>query len=134
MHSYVLDVNIWISLFIKKEYSEKFVEWKVATNNLIYCSDVMTNELWNVINREHIAKLLKKTTSECYGIYNEITTLFNPIPIFTGCQDHKDNYLFDLAIQAQADFLVTGDKTVLTTKINPPPQIISFNEFREMFL
>jgi len=133
MFSFVLDVNIWISLFLKKEYPEKLTEWSVATRNTIYCSDILTNELWNVINRPHIAGRLKKTVLECFVFYNKTTTLFNPIPIFTECPDPKDNYLFDLAIQSQADFLVTGDKTVLDTPIKPPTKIISYSEFREMF-
>ena len=134
MFSYVLDVNIWISLFDKKEYPEKLVEWIVSTGNTIYRSDVLTNEMYDVMNRLHIIARLKKPILECLEFYNDVTTWVATIPIFTYCPDPKDNYLFDLAIQSQADYLVTGDKTVLYTPIKPPTKIISFAEFREMFV
>ena len=52
---------------------------------------------------------------------------------FTKCSDPDDNYLFDLAIQAKADYLVSGDDGVLDTPIPPPTKVISYTQFKEMF-
>jgi len=59
---------------------------------------------------------------------------FPTISVFKDCDDDNDNYLFALAIQAQADFLVTKDKTVLKTPIPTPTKVITYTQFREMFL
>ena len=130
-NTFVLDVNIWLSLFFRDQYKDFFL---LAVGSIFYRSEAMTQELSKKIVHPKISKRLISKSDVYIHFYEDITTLFNPIPIFTDCPDPDDNYLFDLAIQSQADYLVTGDKTVLDTPINPPTKIITFAEFREMFV
>ena len=45
------------------------------------------------------------------------------------CRDAKDDYLLALAIDSKADFLITGDKDLLTIKQIETTKIISFKDF-----
>ncbi len=44
------------------------------------------------------------------------------------CRDKKDNYLINLAIDGKVDYLITGDKDVLSINYPPPPNIITIRE------
>jgi len=46
-----------------------------------------------------------------------ITEFCETKPLFHDCPDPKDNFLFDLAIQGKANYLVSGDKKVLETPL-----------------
>jgi len=93
-------------------------------------------ELFDVLHRPKHYKKFNVQIDDFFNLIEFVTTTFSikQNKNFIDCPDPKDNYLFDLAIQSQADYLVTGDKTVLKTPINPPTKIISLTEFREIFL
>ena len=116
-NTFVLDINIWLSLFFNDQYKDFFM---LTVGGVFYRSEAMTQELSKKIVHPKITKRLISKSNVYIHFYEYITTLFNTIPIFSDCPDPKDNYLFDLAIQSQADYLVTGDKIVLETPINPP--------------
>jgi len=131
-NSFVLDVNIWISHIIKHKLYE--LSDLVLENELVvYRCKKLSDELFDVLHRPKHYKKTESFIKEYIHLYHILTIDFPIYLNFIGCPDPKDNYLFDLAMQSQADYLVTGDKTVLATPINPPPQIISFNKFREIF-
>ena len=130
-NSFVLDVNIWISLFLKNEY-KNLTKWITIEDIVLYCSDIMTTELISVIHRPHIVKFLKLPTYEYIKFYNQATTLFKTTPVFTDCSDPDDNYLFDLAEQSGADYLVTGDKKVLATETKFPLKVITLSKFKQI--
>ena len=52
---------------------------------------------------------------EIIGIYIDISEYCETKPQFKNCADPKDNYLFDLALQGKAYYLVSGDAKVLAT-------------------
>jgi putative PIN family toxin of toxin-antitoxin system len=50
------------------------------------------------------------------------------------CRDEKDNYLLSLAIDSDADFLLTGDNDLLElVKLNNT-NILKFTEFEKKFI
>jgi predicted nucleic acid-binding protein len=52
--------------------------------------------------------------------------------LFKDCSDPKDNFLFDLAIQGKADYLVSGDKRVLETPLeNKTLKLRTLTTFKE---
>ena len=136
MHKYkvVIDVNVWVSVIIKHQLFNLLNA--IKNNNItIYICDELTVELYDVLYRPKHYKNLQLQIDEYLNRILFVST-FHSIKqhrFFKDCRDPDDNYLFDLAIQSQADYLVTGDKIVLETPINPPTKIITFSEFREMF-
>lgn len=50
------------------------------------------------------------------------------------CRDLKDNYLLSLAIDSNADFLITGDNDLLVINELKNTRIIKFNDFEKMIM
>lgn len=48
------------------------------------------------------------------------------------CRDKKDNFLLSLAIDSDADFLITGDEDLLELKSIGSTKIISMKEFTNL--
>ena len=48
--------------------------------------------------------------------------------IFSQCRDPKDNFLFDIAEQGNADYIVSGDNDVLAID-NPKFRTITIGDF-----
>ena len=128
----VFDVNIWISIFIKQKY--EFIEMLIFDYNITLCrSNELTSELVSVLSRKKIKKYFELDIIEYIAYYEKYSLLFLTKPVFADCIDPNDNYLFDLANQSGAKYLVTGDKIVLQTKTIFPLEVISFSDFRTMF-
>ena len=125
----VLDVNVWISIFGKNDF--RVVRSFVARKTTILRSQELESELLRVMGYKKFK--WQKPKEFYYKFLCDFTEFHPTVPIFTDCSDPNDNYLFDLAIQAKADYLVSGDGDVLEVKINPPPQIISYTQFKELF-
>lgn len=63
--------------------------------------------------------VLIETIGLCFEIKN----------IHTICRDEKDNYLLDLIDISKADFLVSGDKDLITLNPFKTAQILTPSEF-----
>ena len=108
----VFDTNIWISYFIGKKTNEimKMTEQNIA---FIY-STTSADELIEVLSRKKFEKY-NLDISDLVLFYTNISEFCPTEPKFTACPDPKDNFLFDLALQGNAKYLVSGDKKVLET-------------------
>jgi len=60
----------------------------------------------------------------------QVAELVHTQTIFDQCPDPKDNYLFDLAYQSNANFLVSDDKIVLATPIKQTLKLLSLYAFK----
>ena len=74
---------------------------------------------------------LSHTVDECLYILKLSTTSVTIRKMFSSCRDPKDNYLFDLAIQSKADYLVSGDRDVRETKTEDV-EVVSLTKFKEI--
>ncbi len=54
--------------------------------------------------------------------------------MFNGCRDANDNFIFDLAIQSKAQYLVSGDKDILEIKSSllPTLKILTLATFKSI--
>jgi putative PIN family toxin of toxin-antitoxin system len=130
--SFVIDANIWISLSYNGQAGD-FHKLIKELGLIIYRSPDMTIELERVLGYRRISKKLIYPKKYYMDIYFIVTQNIITTPIFTACPNPKDNYLFDLAYQSNADYLVSGDKKdVWNTPITPPLQLISFRQFKSL--
>ena len=53
---------------------------------------------------------------------------------FDDCRDKKDNFLLDLSVSGNADYLVTGDDDLLTLNPFHNVNIISYVTFQKILL
>jgi putative PIN family toxin of toxin-antitoxin system len=124
----VFDVNIWISYFIKDK-AEKIADMVFNNNVLLFRSGEMTEELTDVLSRNKIKKYLTAPIESYIDVYESLTEYCHINHSFAGCQDPKDNYLFDLAYQANVLYLVSGDHHVLETPVKNTLKLVSLTDF-----
>jgi putative PIN family toxin of toxin-antitoxin system len=127
---FVLDINIYITYII----NDKFLELSdLKDYDIELCgSNPMLKEFDSVISRKKLNKYLKYPISFYIDWFLDTTSFYDTTPVFTACKDPKDNYIFDLAYQSNADYVVTGDKEVLNTPVFPLIKIISLSEFKTL--
>jgi len=127
----VIDTNIWISYFINSNFTD-LTELIHNNNIILYIDDVLLNEIKDILARKKFAKY-HFDVGKILEFIISITTTVKTQPLFKDCPDPKDNFLYDLALQTNADYLVTGDRKLLTFFVDSF-QTISLTTFKVMFL
>lgn len=110
----VIDTNDFISALIGKKHREKLRAVLDNTSIELFADENLLTELAEVAYRD---KFQKYVTLEEIALYlaaiKARLTILVPITSVTDSPDPDDNYLLSLAIDAQADYLITGDKNHL---------------------
>jgi putative PIN family toxin of toxin-antitoxin system len=119
----VFDTNIWISYFLSEKFSE-LIELRRERHIRFLRSTSSLSELKEVITRKKF-KSKNFNIEKLVDFYNGITEFCETRPLFNDCSDPKDNFLFDLAMQGKASYLVSGDKKVLETPLNNKTLILT---------
>ena len=127
---YVLDTNIWISYFLNGQLLQ-FYEALSKNKIELFTSKFLVEEITEVIHRKKIAKYLASTPKVYIEFHKAICNKVDPPRLFTGLPDSDDNFLIDLAIQAQAPRIVTGDKKLLTVLRVGEVHFVSMNFFNK---
>jgi uncharacterized protein len=125
----ILDTNILISYLISPQLS--FIDALITERKLVVLlSEELLEEFIDVARRP---KLKKYFSDENLIALIELLTwygkIIHPKSQRTDCRDPKDNFLLNLAIDAKADFLVTGDLDLLELKLSGTCQIITLKNF-----
>lgn len=128
----VLDVNIWLSLFIKNN-TEYLLDILIDNDLEIISDKNLKAEFLDVIHRKKFQKYFSDEDIKDAKLFlDSITTKFPTKKIFSGSPDKNDDYLFDLTFQSKSRILVTGDKKLLNFEIENI-EIISFSDFLEKY-
>lgn len=127
----VLDTNIWVSAIIQSKMGELLALPVVYGVEFLRCKD-LTDEIREVLSRKKIAKYLTEPASHHIALFEAATTPIRISHQFAGCRDPKDNYLFDLAVQAKAKYIVSGDRDVRETTTDKPIKTITLTKFKEI--
>lgn len=127
----ILDTNLWISFLISKKFSEidKLIDDKKI---ILIFSNELLEEFIDVVSRPKFKKYFSKKDIEKFLEYfdqfGELVKVKSDIKI---CRDEKDNFLLNLSVDSNADFLITGDKDLLILEKIETTKIIAFSEFIE---
>lgn len=127
----ILDTNIWVSYVIGRKLDE-IAKIILDSNLTVFFCNELEEELEDVLAREKFLKLLEYAPDVYLAFIRNLTVRIPILCEFNDCPDKKDNFLFDLAIQSHAEFLVTGDKLLLEIKVENL-KVISFKQFRQLF-
>lgn len=127
----VLDANIWVSAIIRGKMSDLLALSVDYGVEFLRCQE-LANEIRDVLSRKKIAKYLTVPASQHIAVFEAATTLVRIRHEFKGCRDPKDNYLFDLALQAKAKYIVSGDRDVRETTTDKPVETITLVKFKEI--
>ncbi len=127
----VLDTNIWVSYFMAgKHFALANI---IFSNNLnIYTNDTLITELKDVLNRPKINKYLKVPVNELISFHKELCIFHKTKQLYSLSPDPNDNFLFDLAIQTNSKYVVTGDKLILAQN-SAHFDFITKSKFENMF-
>jgi hypothetical protein len=129
----ILDTNFWISYLIsdKIKYLDKFLFSKEV--QLIFSNELF-EEFLIVSQREKFKKFFDFADIEklikLIDNYGKIVKVTSALKL---CRDPKDNFLLNLALDAKADYLVTGDNDLLELENIEKTKIISLKDLDEIF-
>jgi putative PIN family toxin of toxin-antitoxin system len=130
----ILDTNLWISFLISKDFS--FLDNYVVkgTVKLIF-SEELLDEFYTVIQRPSLKKYFsKKDLDYLFEIIGQYAIIQNISTNLHLCRDEKDNFLINLAIDSNSDFLVTGDKDLLVLENINQTEIVSITTLKSKLL
>ncbi len=128
----VFDTNIWVRYILKGQL-EKLALIIFENNLIVYSSERLIAELEDVLGRPQIASHLTLPIAEYVDFHREITDVTGVNYAFRGSPDPKDDFLFDLALSAEATHIVTNDKPLLGLGQVRNVKVISLSEFLKLF-
>lgn len=134
----VIDTNVLISgLFgIKDSPSSQILKHISSQKFILVTSVLILEELGEVINRERIIKLTKMSSDERIEIMDMLiarsdVTSGKQFSIQVG-RDAKDDKFLACALEAKADYIITGDNDLLVLKKYEDIKIVTPREFLEI--
>jgi uncharacterized protein len=127
----ILDTNILVSALLSPlGASAKLLDaWEQKRFTLVAC-DTLITELRDVAGRSFFRARLRASAIELLAAgLRDFSFFCRNLPSGPGAPDFppdsKDSYLLALAEASQADFLVTGDKPLLSIRHHESTRIIS---------
>jgi len=130
----IIDTNLWISLLIGK----RLLELQSLCNSDIvdvYFCDELIEELTRIAshvkirkyaNDERMNQTLDLMKASCIWSSTDNRVVLSDL------KDVKDLYLLALAETVKADFLLTGDKDLLSLQFHYQTKIVTYKEFEAM--
>jgi len=129
----VVDTNIIISAFLFSGLPNKLFKEIIDEKHHLFLSHDILNELLHVLSREKF----KLSESQIKQFYEELINITNIVypqkKLRIVNEDPSDDMLFECAIEANAQFIITGNKHVLKLKKYKNIQVISAKEFMILF-
>ena len=130
----VFDTNVLIAALLTEGLcSGLLIRARKRAFNLVLCDDI-TREFKGILSKKF--KLASSDISEITAIVTEAAfkILHNPGPIPSICRDPNDDMIIACAINAGADYIVTGDEDLLSLKSYKDIAIINPRDFEALFV
>lgn len=125
----IVDTNLWISFLIGRKLSCLLELLSHADFQLVVCDNLL-DEIRDVFMRPKFAKYYTPSNLAMLLNFMKEESLFYNLGIIPSrCRDPKDDYLLELALCSEADYLITGDKDLLTIQKIGTCQIVTAMEF-----
>lgn len=125
----IVDTNLWISFLIGKKLAG-LLDFLSDEKVELVVSQELLNEVLEVASRPKLKKYFSQEHLNLVEDFMTQETLFcriNNVP--ARCRDSKDDYLLELALVSKANYLITGDKDLLSMGEIGCCQIITVMEF-----
>ena len=125
----ILDTKLWISFLITKDISKLDNRIFTGETVLIFSQELL-HEFITVVSRPKFRKYFsQEDTIEILDIIDQQAEFVEVTSDIKKCRDEKDNFLLSLAVDGNADFLITGDQDLLELKEIEKTQIITVNQY-----
>ena len=128
----VIDTNIWISYLLGSLLQG--LDNKIISKEIkIVASSEMLKELAAVLARPKFKEIISyKQIKELFSLIDGYAVIVSPKQKVDVCRDKKDNFLLEVALEAKAEYLVTGDNDLLVLNNFRGIKIVKPKDFEEM--
>jgi putative PIN family toxin of toxin-antitoxin system len=130
----ILDTNILLSALLSPlgAPAKLLDAWERKTFTLVAC-DALIAELRDVAGRPFFRSRLRASAAELLAAgLRDFSFFCQDLPSGLIAPDPKDSYLLALAEASQAEFLVTGDKELLSLREHKSTEIITLAAMIEL--
>ncbi|EGF56364.1 putative toxin-antitoxin system toxin component, PIN family [Bacteroides fluxus] len=125
----IVDTNLWISFLIGKKLS-CLLDFLSDEKVELVVSQELLDEILIVASRPKFKKYFSKEHLDMlWDFMTQETSFYKIDNIPARCRDPKDDYLLELALISEANYLITGDKDLLSMGEIGSCQIITVMEF-----
>src|SRR5437867_2906909 len=138
MKKIILDTNVIVSAAIAQGYSRKIVKSILFEEKLFeicMTSDIL-KEYEKVSTYNRIQKKypeFKQNILEIIATLNDLSVIYLPQKKFQIIKDVSDNKFLDLAYEAKAHYLITGNRNDFSITQFEQTKIVSPKEFCELY-
>jgi len=125
----VLDTNILISAIVFGGNPRKLLEAILRGEPKLFLSDYILNELSGVLQRPKFGfppDVIRSIIAELNAIGNIVTP---SVRIRKIKEDPSDNRILECAVEANADYIISGDTHLLNQKVYRNVKVISPAEY-----
>jgi putative PIN family toxin of toxin-antitoxin system len=130
----IVDTNLWISSLIGRQLSSLREILSYPSIELVITERLM-QEVLLVARRPKFARYFQADDVNQLQEWMELNMTNIPLgEIPSRCRDPKDDYLLELAIQAKAVFLVSGDSDLLQLGSIGECRIMTVRQFEQEIL
>jgi putative PIN family toxin of toxin-antitoxin system len=135
-HRIVVDTNLWVSMALgSKTVTLQMQQILTHANLSIFTSIEQLEELTETLAKPKLQKYL--TTQRTQQLFELIWQRAQLIPIISQnkiCRDPKDDFIINLALDAQAHCIVTGDADLLVLNPIDALEILTMTDFLQNVL
>lgn len=125
----IIDTNLWISFLITNDYT-KLDEIIFSRKAILVFSEELLDEFLTVARRPKFRRFFSladiEDLLETISEYADLVKVKTEIKV---CRDPKDNFLLELSIDGNADFLLTGDNDLLELAKIGETVIVTISDF-----
>lgn len=113
----VLDTNIYISAFGWSGAEERLVLMGLQGRVALILCEQLIEEFIKTITRPRLGFPEHEAREFIKGLLDSSVLVDISEPVSGVCRDPEDDYILGLAVSAQAEYIVTGDRALLELKI-----------------
>jgi putative PIN family toxin of toxin-antitoxin system len=123
----ILDTNVLLSALLSSRGApaKLLAAWERKLFTLVI-SDELLAELRSVLRRPFFQARLRESDAELFvAILHDLALCYPKPPPSGAARDAKDSFLLALAAVSEAQFLVTGDKSLLALRRHSASRIVT---------
>jgi uncharacterized protein len=127
----VLDTNIVVSALLWKGSPRRLLRVATIARVALFTSDPLLAELAEVLSRSKFEKnvaALGVSSNQLFETYARQAEMVQPVDVPRIAPDLDDDVVIGTALAANADFLVTGDRALLSVAKYEDMRIVSVRE------
>lgn len=130
-HRIVVDTNLWVSMALGSKIVVQQMLQVIQNNNIfIFTSADQLEELTETLAKPKLQKYLTKSrTQQLFDLFWLKVQIINVHSQVKVCRDPKDDYLLNLAKDAQAHCIISGDADLLVLNPIDNLKILTITDF-----